>query len=119
MGTNCALLVADLFLFCYESDCIMSLSVDKQADIIETLNTTSRYLDDNLNIVYISQLICCQIVGTNIFLRSLVKWFLIIKRLVITIMHCDRLHAWWSTQTRLTTLLSSFIARQWAGPNPL
>ena len=50
MGTNCALLVAVLFLFCNESDCITSLSVDKQADIKETLNTTSRYLDDNLNI---------------------------------------------------------------------
>ena len=29
MGTNCALLVADLFLFCYERDFMMSLSGDK------------------------------------------------------------------------------------------
>ena len=29
MGTNCALLVADLFLFCYEKDFMMSLSDDK------------------------------------------------------------------------------------------
>ena len=28
----------------------MSLSYDKQADIIDALNTTSRYLDDILNI---------------------------------------------------------------------
>ena len=34
MGTNCAPLIADLFLFCYESDFIMSLSDDKQADVI-------------------------------------------------------------------------------------
>ena len=34
MGTNCAPLFADLFLFCYERDFIMSLSGDKQADII-------------------------------------------------------------------------------------
>ena len=46
MGTNCAPLVADLFLFCYEMDLVMSLSDDKQADIIDALNATSRYLDD-------------------------------------------------------------------------
>ena len=44
MGTNCISLVADLFLFCYEGDFIMSLSDDKQADIIDAFNTTSRYL---------------------------------------------------------------------------
>ena len=49
MGTNCAPLVADLFLFCYERDFMMSLS-DKQADVIDAFNTTSRYLDDILNI---------------------------------------------------------------------
>ena len=50
MGTNCAPLVADSFLFCYERDFMMSVSDDKQADIIDALNTTSRYLDDILNI---------------------------------------------------------------------
>ena len=50
MGTNCAPLVADLFLFCYERDFMMSLSYDKQADVIDAFNTTSRYLDDILNI---------------------------------------------------------------------
>ena len=50
MGTNCAPLVADLFLFCNERDFMMSLSDDKQADIIDAFNTTSRYLDDILNI---------------------------------------------------------------------
>ena len=50
MGTNNAALVADLFLFCYERDFIMSLSDDKQADIIDALNTTSRYLVNILNI---------------------------------------------------------------------
>ena len=49
MGTNCAPLVADLFLFCYERDFMMSLSDDKQADIIDSFNNTSRYLDDSLN----------------------------------------------------------------------
>ena len=50
MGTNCAPLVADLFLFCYERDFMMSLSDDKQADVNDAFNTTSRYLDDILNI---------------------------------------------------------------------
>ena len=50
MGTNCAPLVADLFLFCYERDFMMSLSDDKQADVIDAFHTTSRYLDDILNI---------------------------------------------------------------------
>ena len=50
MGTNCAPLVADLFLFCYERDFMMSLSGDKQADAIDAFNTTSRYLDGILNI---------------------------------------------------------------------
>ena len=48
IGTNCAPLVADLFLFCYERDFMTSLSDVKQAEIIEAL--TSRYLDDLLNI---------------------------------------------------------------------
>ena len=50
LGTNCAPLVVDLFLFCYERDFMMSLSDDKQADVIDAFNTTSRYLDGILNI---------------------------------------------------------------------
>ena len=41
MGTNCAPLVADLFLFCYDRDFMLSVSDDNQS---------SRYLDDLLNI---------------------------------------------------------------------
>ena len=50
MGTNCASLVADLFLFCYDRDFMTSLSDVKQAEIIETFKSTSRYLDDLLDI---------------------------------------------------------------------
>ena len=50
MGTNCAPLVADLFLQCYERDFMDSLSHDNQADVIEAFNSTPRYLDDLLNI---------------------------------------------------------------------
>ena len=50
MGTNCAPLVADLFLFCFERDFMKNLSSDNQADVIKAINLTSRYLDDLLNI---------------------------------------------------------------------
>ena len=50
MGTNCAPLFADLFLFCHERDFMMSLSDNKQADVIGAFYTTSRYLDDILHI---------------------------------------------------------------------
>ena len=73
MGTNCAPLVADLFLYCYERDFMDSLNHDNQkvqvgkdqekaqsekdsyskimlSDVIQAFNSTSRYLDDLLNI---------------------------------------------------------------------
>ena len=42
MGTYCAPLVADSFLFCYERDFMLSLSDDNQTDIIEAFNSTYR-----------------------------------------------------------------------------
>ena len=50
MGTYCVPLVADLFLFCYERDFMLSLSEDNHPDVIEAFNSTSRYLDDLMNI---------------------------------------------------------------------
>ena len=51
IGTNCAPLVDDLFLFCYDKKgFIVSLSEDKKADVIETVNSTPTYLDEPLNI---------------------------------------------------------------------
>ena len=38
IGTNCAPHVADLFLFCYERDVMLSLSDNNQTDIIEAFN---------------------------------------------------------------------------------
>ena len=59
MGTNCAPLVADLFLFCYERYFMKSLSRENQAKIIEAFNSTSRYLEDLLNIdnIYFDQMV--------------------------------------------------------------
>ena len=39
MGSNCAPLVAYLFLFCYESDFMVSLSDNNQADVIKQFNS--------------------------------------------------------------------------------
>ena len=47
MGTNCAPLVADWFLFCYERNFMKSFSRENQAD---AFNSISRYLDDLLTI---------------------------------------------------------------------
>ena len=50
MGTNCAPLVADLIFFVMRETSCCFLSDNNQADIIEAFNSTSRYLDDPLNI---------------------------------------------------------------------
>ena len=50
VGAGCAPLVAGLFLFCYERDFMTSLSDVKKAEIVEAFKSTSRYLDDLLNI---------------------------------------------------------------------
>ena len=51
-------LVADLVLFCYERDFMLSLSDNSQTDIIEAFNSISSYLVDLLNIdnPYFSQI---------------------------------------------------------------
>ena len=38
--------LADLFLLRYEREFMLSLSEDNQSDVIETFNSTPRYLDD-------------------------------------------------------------------------
>ena len=50
MCTNCATLVVAFIPVFYERDFMMSLSDDKQADVIDAFNTTSNCLDDILNI---------------------------------------------------------------------
>ena len=57
MGTNCTLLAADLFLFCYERDFMLSISDNHQADVVEAFNSTSRCLDDLvITLIYDSKL---------------------------------------------------------------
>ena len=56
-----------------------------------------------------------KIVYSSNFSAQFIKIISHYKRLSITLMYCNRLHAWWSTQSRLATLLSSLISRLWVG----
>ena len=71
MGTNCAPLVAVLFLFCYEREFMLSLSDKNQTDIIEAFNFSPSYLDDLLNIYnpYFGQMVY-QIYSTELQLNK-------------------------------------------------
>ena len=71
MDTNCTPLVADLLLFGYERDFMLSLSDNNQADDFETFMSTSRYLDDLLNIdnPYFAQMVS-QIYPTELQLNQ-------------------------------------------------
>ena len=51
MDMNYAPLVADLFLFCYERDFMMSLSEEKLSEVVEAFRSSSRYLDDLLDMI--------------------------------------------------------------------
>ena len=73
MGTYCAPLVADIFLFWYERDFMKSLSGDKQADVIDAFNTTSRYLGDILNIKETSSVTMNSFRKKKNLFKSLVK----------------------------------------------
>ena len=62
MGINCAPLVEDLFLSCYERYFMLPLSDNNQADVVEA----SIYLDDllNIDIPYFDQMVS-QIISLN------------------------------------------------------
>ena len=49
-STNCAPLVADLLLFCYERQFSLSLYGNNKANVIEASTSISRYLDKLLDI---------------------------------------------------------------------
>ena len=48
MGTNCVPVIRDLFLYCYERDCMSDLQKNptKRYDLLDMFNDPSRYLDD-------------------------------------------------------------------------
>ena len=65
MGTNCAPLVADLFLFCYERDFMKSLSRENQVTLLrlsiqlqddDLLNIDNIYFDQMVDRIYPTEL---------------------------------------------------------------
>jgi hypothetical protein len=50
MGTNCAPLLADLFLYSYEADFIQSLITSGQKNLARSFNFSFRYIDDVLSL---------------------------------------------------------------------
>ena len=50
MGTNCAPLLVDLFLYYHEADFIQELLRKKDKKLVTSLNSTFRYIDDVLSL---------------------------------------------------------------------
>ena len=50
MGTNCAPLLADLFLYSYESESIQGLLMKNEKRLTRSFNFTFRYIDDVLSL---------------------------------------------------------------------
>ena len=50
MGTNCAPLLADLFLYSYEADLIQGLLKKNENNLARSFNFTFRYIDDVLSL---------------------------------------------------------------------
>ena len=50
MGTNCAPLLADLFLHAYEADFLQGLLKNEYRKLAQTLNSNFRYIDDVLSL---------------------------------------------------------------------
>jgi hypothetical protein len=50
MGTNCAALLADLFLYTYKADFIQGLLKKNEKKLVRSFNFTIRYIDDVLSL---------------------------------------------------------------------
>ena len=69
MGTYCAPLVADLFLFCYERHFMTSLSDVKQAEIIEAFNPSHAAIKISINATA-AEFICKNIFPTPVQIKK-------------------------------------------------
>jgi hypothetical protein len=50
MGTNCAPLISDLFLYSYEADIIKGLLKKNEKKLAQSINFTFRYMDDVISL---------------------------------------------------------------------
>ena len=57
MGTNCAHLLADLFLYSYEADFIQGLLKRNQKKLARSFNSMFRYIDDVLSLTILGLVI--------------------------------------------------------------
>ena len=88
-------------------DLISKFQVGLKSFLSEGLSEPDFYGD----LVYKLKMIVC----SDIFSAQFIKIISHHKKIGYNIKYCNRLHAWWSTLSRLATLLSSLIARQWVG----
>ena len=66
----------------------------------DILNINNVYFDNMVSQIYPSEL-----QFNKAYTSDTEAAFLIIKWLVISLMYCNKLHAWWSTQSQLAALL--------------
>ena len=96
MGTNCTPLLADLFLYSYESEFLQKLVKDKKIHEAKALNFTYSYIDDILSI---------NNSGFAEFLPLIYPPELEVKRPQIQL----RPHHFWTYTSNLTTVVNSVL----------
>ena len=96
MGTNCAPLLADLFLYSYESEILQNLVKDRKIHDARAFNFTYRYIDDVSSI-------------NNLNLQNFFHWYILrswkLKRPPIQL----RPHHFWTYTSNLTTVVNSVL----------
>ena len=96
MGTNCAPLLADLFLYSYELEFLQKLVKDKKIHEARAFNFTYRYIDDVLSI-------------NNSSMENFFHWYILqswkLKRPPIQL----RPHHFWTYTSNLTTVVNSVL----------
>ena len=68
MGTNCARLLVDSFLHTYEANFLQGLLKNKDRKLVQTFNSSFRYIDDVLSLNY-SRLVITYIVSIQMSLK--------------------------------------------------
>jgi hypothetical protein len=74
MGTNCSPLLADLFLYSYESEFLQNLVKDKKIHEVRAFNFTYRYIDDVIRIIATGPCIANQLWDVNTICRR--SWYI-------------------------------------------
>ena len=97
MGTNCAPLLADLFLYSYEWEFLQKLVKDKKIHEARTFNFTYRYIDDVLSI------------NNSRFFQNFFHWYILQSWKLKSPQIQLRLHHFWTYTSNLTTVVNSVL----------